>query len=75
MPRTYENAPKIFSGFCLAFFCFTGIAFVVGGNAGVWSDSRTIFEGLVPLNSARYLHYLDGSGGGSRDFGDHVEIL
>lgn len=52
---TSENIPRICSGLYLAVLCLVGIVFVIGGYAGVWSESREMFERLDTLNGTRYL--------------------
>lgn len=51
---TFDNIAKIISGAYLFTVCLIAIVFVIGGHAGVWSDSKEMFKNLDRLNFTRY---------------------
>lgn len=55
IPWIPDNVPEIIAGTYMMFLCLTGILFVIGGHAGIWSDSQAMFENLDCLNGDRFM--------------------
>lgn len=53
-PWTHANMPTIILFSYVAGICAIAIVFILGGLAGVWSDSKTLFENLDRLNVGRH---------------------
>lgn len=52
-PWTSKNAPVLILCGYMACLCMIALLFLIGGQAGVWSDSRKMFEMLDRLNVSR----------------------
>lgn len=63
-PWTSENAPIIFISSYYTFLVTIGVVFIIGGQAGVWADSKRMFKKLDRLN----LHRLVKSEGFGKRF-------